>query len=338
MKPFYRLILFACFIAFSGVSTAQINTDDPFSGHYQLGNSAEIITISTPAAYDSCFTRVYDFIGSSNTVVPKPVHSYPTNGLPLWDDIHRGLIDIATADIDDDNDLDVVLVKEGDPEIYVPKIDTASLDWLSAGDGGMVGYGFHAPYRIVKANLIDNGRDEVIMATTSNCCPAYLRLGAWYCSDVSSLSMSEIFDCIDKIELMHVYFSYPWFDVAACDFDGDGLDEALVIGSEIPIYWAYRNWSLTAQIYKFDLDYEEFYPHYYCEGWWDRLEKLANIDSCTMNSMEPECRFIEQMAVTVGDFDGNVKKEAVIGYQDFTREWVANGEQWDYTIHTTSFL
>lgn len=223
MKPLLGLLLL---LSVSSSILAQVSVkQDPLLGHYILANSAELVCIRDVRGTSPQLTlsqRLFDFLPNGQ-IASQGSDSTFTNGRPLntarW-------MDAVACDVNGDGKDELVNAWSGLSGLFNISVSAAAQptppgwEWTSTHVIEEPGDVVTGPIRLVAANLDTTPQQEVIA-----------------CYRVSGGLTISLYDSIDQATGALVKFgSELWadpaireFDLAAGDFDCDGLDEIIFV-------------------------------------------------------------------------------------------------------------
>ncbi|MFH2036154.1 MAG: hypothetical protein ABIJ45_07110, partial [Candidatus Zixiibacteriota bacterium] len=332
------IITFTVIISVSAL--ADFNHSDPLFKNRIIGNSAEILLMWPGAqASDSCSARVYDGhnLNPSNRIVYHGLEPYK----------NYKMLDASTGDYNGDGKDDIVMAYFG----YANNDGWGR--WIRIVIPEMTGYSMQATnhyyeydccmyemddiafeqlnIRLISGNFDDDANDEFVLAIWDY--GTYTGLGGDI--DIHLYNADNLNDPVLTTSILADFLDPTLkdaakFDLAAGDFNGDGVDEILLAGG-----YKIQNTQFGVFARIIQSDYEN-----------DQLVLKARKDSLyyhyegsTANS---EGDYVERIAIATGDFNGDRRDEAVVtmqhrngDWEDFTPYW-PNG--WDYRSYLSFFI
>lgn len=329
------ILSLTCVLIISLQAFSEINHNDPLFKNRIIGNSAEVLLMWPGAqAGDTCSARIYDGsdLNPSNRQVYHGVEPYK----------NYKMLDVTAGDYDGDGREDAVLAyfdyanNDGWDRwirLVIPNINGYSMQSANhyyeydccASDMDDISME-NLKIRLISGNFDDDANDEFVLAFWSTA-DHKLTLHLYNADDLDNPEMTA--------ELATDYLDEDLkdankFDLAAGDFNGDGIDEILIAGGYI---LPDNKFGIYARVVQSDYVGDQLIMkarkdslYYYSEG-------------STANS---EGDYVERIAVTTGDYNGDRRDEAVIAMQhrngdweDFTPYWPYG---WDYRTWLSLFL
>jgi hypothetical protein len=279
------------------------DTIDPFLGNHVFKNSAELLfQVSTPSGKQS--RSIYDF--SNNTMIRKIRHNYEDEyKIP-----NNGNTDVITGDFDGDYADEIISAWECSNHsiaISVPEINKDSLTWTNQ------------KFTILNSVLFYN-KNNVDLAVVNN----QIRLVAGdFDADPSKEFLLSYKGSDDKVHIVlyntdnllnlekttetTIDASNPYFryDIAAGDFDGDGLDELVFMNLDyLSLKSKYFKLVATVFVYDYDLINKAFDI------------KLKKSISCKDFNRICGWEQITGIALATGEFNGDGREEVICNYEN----------------------
>jgi len=328
-KKFYLGILLLAAISFMPGTTAA-DPPDPLARNRVIGNSSEIIAV-WPIRGDnqSLRSRVWDFDGSTlyeGGDSPSGVIN------PDW---NRKMVDIASGDFDGDDKDDIVMasVYDNTVRLNIPTVSKSGDHYFNLNPHIVVQetevyYGYDLSYELgniylVSGNFDDDAKKEFVLAFWD---AAYKRIEikVYNADDLMSPELAIENDDIYMNELLR---DAGTFDIAAGDFDCDGIDEIIVAYG---LYAGDRDFRVAVKVFKVDMDGGVLVSK-------ATDESLFEYDPQTPANSEGD--YVERIAIATGNFDNtDCGEEAVICYQYRLADWVhVQGTQYTYKFYTKHY-
>jgi hypothetical protein len=304
-----RMLFLACLFGFSNLMRAQSSSDplDLLKGHYTMGSSAELVLQYAPTSGIQVH-QLYDFPSDLNPSVTCQQSTNDTLKIAR----NRNM-DVATGDINGDNNDDIISawqIANHSIALSIPNIRQDTLAWStnqiilidSADDSGV---------RIITGHFDNRYKKRFVLAFNGMDGRLHIQL---YKSDnlFKIEKVSEI--TYDTLQISNTEFGLKLWDIAAGDFDGDGLDELVTINPQPPLTLSTDKYRITSKINVYDVD-----P---ISG--QLIHKTTQLIPANTSYGEGlNCYTqLSRVAITTGDFDGNGKDEVVYSFeQDYFREY-----------------
>ena len=186
---------------------------DPFMGNYILGNSAELVIQHAPTS-GTHSRRVYDFKNNVTSIIGEFNESY----VDTFQIAGNKSMDVATGDLDGDTYDDIISAWEcGNSSIAISITDLQrdSLHWINDRII-IVDSVLHSSIRLITGNFDRDYQKEFILAYHG--LDEKLHISLYQTDSLFTLQkLTEIAD--------YSLSSSSLYDIAAGDFDNDGLDE-----------------------------------------------------------------------------------------------------------------
>ena len=217
MRFILSFTILSVFLTFTLYAQTMYDEQDPFKGNYLLGNSAEILSAQEG------FLTISDF--ASNTITAGPVY----NDLDSYSKIR----DLANGDFNGDlRDECAMVIYSYDNS---PGIDTNSLSIRIVGH--TLAGGFTAITREIISGSGDARYLVRLVAGDFDQDPAQELLLAWHENGYITISLYELDSLSQQLVELQTLGNIPLnslgvsthFDIAAGDFDGDRMDEIVLV-------------------------------------------------------------------------------------------------------------
>ncbi|WP_340104235.1 T9SS type A sorting domain-containing protein [Rhodohalobacter sp. 8-1] len=298
--------------------TAQVNSEDPFRGNYMLGENSEIAALDF-GNWDSLASVTFTFIDANGDIATGGLNKLNSQSVEQDWDIHgdwdKLQADLATGDFDADG-LDDVIGVWNRPDstivLYVPEIDRNSYSWVNATRMSVQDDGFPKVYetdednlrgwiRMMPGQFDEDAEPEFVLAYWANTGdksggPIQIILydtdGTLIPRPKASVANKELSPFIENANYELINGSR--FDIATGDFDRDGTDEIVLLSVEPgPEVNGTVRGKLVSTIYDF--------------------ENAQIVEKVSLTISEHES--YEGLAVTTGDFNGDLFDEVALGFE-----------------------
>ena len=316
----FRIFSATLLLLMGSVLSAQ-NDDgptDPLLGGYHVGVSDEVVVLwadFTGSGGGFFHHRLYDYASKNN---PEEANEIIAKGgdsiagqLPV-----RDILDVFSEDIDGDGFDDVVSCWTGSEEhpiqIVVRQVDTASYEFMDAGvvnvlEGSEM-LGTKTLVRLIPGNFDQDAEKEFLLSYLGPDTTIRILL---YDTDGTLVPQRKGVLQADAIHLGdHSFMNY---DVGTGDFDGDGMDEIVLAGSdEIHIYEPGLNKeidkeTMTLNIYDVKKDDTYIFQPGVREAEIDLLPYLIRDNRLNFQ--------LHGIRLTSVDLNSNAVDEIAVGYQ-----------------------
>ncbi|MBN1351190.1 T9SS type A sorting domain-containing protein [candidate division KSB1 bacterium] len=303
-------VIFLLFIS-AGTLLAQAN--DPLANFDPGLRSDEIVAFT-----DWKKSQVFDYLnvpGKGDTLYPFP-EKLNADSLGNTDPGYL-FMDVITGNFIGDTQEEVVAAWEGpnrSVSLVISRIDPNNKEWsdlyVAQSDTGILMHNFLLdrwwiavdidPIKLVAGNFDEDTQEEFVLAYWLPDSTVKLTL---YDADESGNFYSKTTIADQQIFYHFVTMedkAYSWFDLAAEDFNNDGIDEVVLVGTEK------RNgvsWDIFVKIYAIDLITSQFIP---------QVKEIAF--SSTEIPPDIQVPILNRIIVTTGNFSNGTKNEGVIGF------------------------
>ncbi len=297
---FCVVLLLLCILPSPG--RAQVS-QDPLLGNYILGNSAEMVLLRIPALQNSLIHTLYDITPHLDTVSDFAVNNF-SGGYAF---------DVAMADVDADGKEEAGAIwmgTDGSLVLCVSRFTRGSVgpadQSLTSLPGTSVGA---AGVRIVRGTFDPDPADEYVVAYRNT--DETIRLMIIECDSVS-LAPSVSAE-IGDITLPAALSIDARFDIAAGDFDRDGLDEIFLTRVNALTSYAKSGSNavnLTTHLYGCVYDYDPVGAHLTRHGSlaFDVVRSIGGLP------MLQTCTDVRTggLAATAGDYNNDGREEPLV--------------------------
>lgn len=297
---------------------------DPFMGDYVLGNSAEILTAQER------ILNISDF--ASNAISPDPVYNDV--------DSHSKIRDLASGDFNGD------LREECAMAIYSydnsPGVNTHSLSIRVIGHTQVDGFS------VITREVISGSGDpgytvRLLSGNFDQDLPQELLL-AWYGNGYITISLYEVDGLSQQLVELATLGNIPLnnlgrstrFDIAVGDFDGDRMDEIVLIRNLLTPYFINMQWVATeikASVYDYDWKTQTIIPACENQFYWEVDLKKNFSGNISIGDLK-----LDRLVVTTGDFDGDMQDEAVLGFRLYFWEYEYDHPELMYRTFAYEYL
>jgi len=286
-----------CFLFLPSLIKAQngLSEYDPFRGNYSLGKKGEIISYCSFLSNDTCRQTIFDYNVSAQELDSLfSNYECDDNGIRGSKDI-----DLIIGNFNSDLYDDVAVAWEGPDQsllLMIPHIDTLTLGcsdkYVSKTDTMILCSGSHTKIRLAVGNFDLDPDDEFILAYLDKEDKINILL-----YDTNSGLVPSV-RCMITDHLLDTGMDFPArFDIAAGEFDGDGVDELIFVCVQPPE----SNWSICCTIYDYDYESDEF------------VKKIAGGKAFLKPSVNNYD--MDRLSIAAGDIDGDNLDEAVLGFE-----------------------
>lgn len=297
---------------------AQVNSDDPFRGNYMLGENSEIAALDF-GHFDSLASVSFTFIDANGNIATGGLNKLNSQSVEQeWDiygDWDKLQADLATGDFNADG-FDDVIGAWNRPDstivMYIPEIDRNSYSWVNATRMSVQDDGFPKVYetdedrlrgwiRMMPGQFDEDPEPEFLLvywANTGDISGGPIQIilydtdGTLTPRPIASVANRALSPFKENGNFALVDGSR--FDIATGDFDRDGTDEIILLSVEPgPEINGTIRGKLVSTIYDFE------------DG--QIVEKVSSTISENDN--------YAGLAVTTGDFNGNLFDEVALGFE-----------------------
>ena len=296
------LIITFCMLLWLNVNAQEPGDElDPLMGSYILGNSAEIILQCAPTSGEHGW-KIYDYQKDPAAIVQK---FSDVNTDTTYSIAGNKAMDITSGDLNGDRYDDIIAAWEcanHSIALCIPEMTKDSLSWenshITMLDSVLLG----SPIRLFTGDFDRDRRKEFVLA--------YFGLDRYV---HIALYQTDSLLVIEKLAEIADYFiaTSTLFDLAAGDFDSDGLDEIVLINYTTSDYIGNDHYRLRSNVKVYDYDYQGqlFIPHTTNE-----ISVINDYDAGLGVTS-----YVPRLVVATGNFDGDAQDEVVYGYEvDFT--------------------
>ncbi len=303
IRSLVRHLVLATLLVFPCLAMGQISGADPFLGNYDLGKSCELIMIWSEPTGDQCNQKIFDFLGATNIVLPKPQQSETGEAGMAGG---RSMAVIAD-DFDGDRKDDLVVAWEGAGRsicLVMPQINSGTLDWterqLTTIPAGSLNE--HSPHhiRLVPADFDADPEKEFVLAYWA--ADGSIRI-VLYDTDGSLIPTAQSEISNETLNWSYLGDGATCFDVAIGNFDRDCFDEIVLIGVDpvMPTHW-----SLFARVYDVN-------PDTYA------ITAKGRHGSIYQDAANPDY-LIRRLVVSAVDLNNDYFDDVVVGFQVWKSE------------------
>lgn len=275
---------------------------DPLMGSYTLGNSAEIILQCAPTSGEHGW-KIYDYQKDPAAIVQK---FSDVNTDTTYSIAGNKAMDITSGDLNGDRYDDIIAAWEcanHSIALCIPEMTKGSLSWQNSHItmlDSVLGLGF--PIRLFTGDFDRDRRKEFVLAYVG--LDRYVHIALYQADSLLVIEkLAEIADYFLGVSTL--------FDLAAGDFDYDGLDEIVLINYTTSDYIGNDHYRLRSNVKVYDYDYQGqlFIPHTTNE-----ISVINDYDAgLTVTS------YVPRLVVATGNLDGDAQDEVAYGYEvDFT--------------------
>ncbi|MCB2230336.1 T9SS type A sorting domain-containing protein [bacterium] len=325
------LTIVAIIVLTAGVHDARAD-NDPLAGNYVIGQSAEFTAIWPGARPgDSCHVGIYDYTGST---VQTDHHVY--HG--LFGNWEFKSLDVTTGDFTGDGFDDIVYAYfdptvssyDNDVRILMPTGMNGSLSYSGTMEFtipglclGSVFFLDYIPFRLCAGNFDDDPARELVIA--------YWNISNYRITiriyDIDEYHMPTLTASVDADRLAPWLEDAARFDIVTGDLNGDGTDELVLAGIDSV---SANDWRVYVRALSVNAAAGTITPR--------AKEYLYQYDP--PGTANGEGDFIERIAVTTGDFDGDRREEVAVGWQHRNGQWFKGVFAWQnyYRVYTSFFL
>lgn len=319
---FLNSILFATLMLVTGAASLAQSNDgpvDPLLGGYDIGVSDEIVLLwadFTGQGGGYFHQKLYDYASKNN---PDEANEILVKGKDsiLAQMPAQNMLDAFSEDIDGDGFDDVVSCwsgEEGDPlRLVIRQVDTTTYEFIDVGEINVLEEGetlaSKTLVRLVPGNLDMDAESEFILAYLDIDTTIQIIL-----YDTDGTLMPKRKAHVQDDAIFRGDNSFINYDIATGDFDGDGVDELVVIGgAELQVYEAEY---LKREIIKeamylnlYDVKKDEDYSFQpgASESEIDLLKYLIQDNSLNFR--------LHGLRLTSADMNNDAIDEIVLGYQ-----------------------
>lgn len=308
----FRKFLLSAIIFTISISANAADKPDPLFGNLMLGNSAEMVYFYAPNTSSTEATgKIMDFSGETIT----------DEGTRLISDLEADsykMLDVATGDFNGDGVDEValcMLLPNGSVRTRMYTISGGTgFGWscfydnhlgYSPFDGAKDSYNI----RIISGNFDADAKAEFAIALWNSVIPGNLHINIIDDAYPGSMRAAEYSGIVIDPGMTDA----AKFDIAAGDFSGNGIDEIIVAHGK---WQTSSDFRLQAQLFECDLPNDTIYGR----GWNSNVYQYNPGGNGT-----GEGNFIERIALTTGDFDGDMLDEAILGFQYVDGDWFEVG-------------
>ena len=313
-------------IFISCVSFAQTNSKDvdPFLGHHTLGGHADLVLFNTQFPYNKGFEIGYDFFSHDSVQMPV-MNTVSNNNIYSCDGVSGNFLMGSVSDQARDEAVCGTMESVGDSSMIV-KLYVAQM---------INGMWTVSPFTIDSVKFMMGPSSSFLVRMTSGYFdggPAKEFAIAYCLPDSVQMIMIRVFKLdsityrpIEITSIRNVQLpstltipseSWPaggFFDIAAGDFDGDGLDEIVLANNNAPFVLSGSNGVVLLSFHAYDFD------------WTSKNLVTKGVMNLSWNVLNPfyyhynksnlaEYNFLDQLVLKSGDFNGDGRAECVCGF------------------------
>jgi hypothetical protein len=307
MKRLAFRILLLIFIA--GITLAQ-DKQDPFQGHYNLGNSSEIALFTHNVFRDTLIRHnIFDYYGNSGQYFLDSSSSGTYNGdlgTSFYDASATYHIEAITGDFNGDGYDNIVSAwvgKNNSINIVVPNIKKNTLTWNDESSLILPDVlppnpnGSTTRFRLIKGFFDGDPEPNFVLAYWDKDGNIEIKI---FDVDPGSLMPVEKTSIADE-HLNYTISGDCIYDIAAGDFDGDGLDEIILTGYDEQ---STTNWSIFTKIYDVTNN----------NGNLSLVPKVKKSDFYTYADYNNSNYRINKIVLVTGDFENNTLDQFAVDF------------------------
>jgi len=302
------------FLLFVSAISIFAQTNDPLANFKPELRSEEIV-----AFYDWQKSQVFDYIYYHGE--GAKLDSFPAIVRP--DSIGRYLpsysrylfMDITTGNFIGTSQDEVVaawVAPNSSVILVISKVDPHNKEWLdihvSRSDTGEVINDDQiyeiATIRLVAGNFDQDPQEEFILAYLA--ADTTIKMTLYDTDDMGNFESKAVISdqkLSFTVKTWKDEKAYMWFDLAAEDFNNDGIDEVVLVGDEKENE---SGWNIFVKIYEVDSTTPEFIP---------QVKGVAF--HSTESQSELQVPVLNRLIVTTGKFSNTSNNEGVIGFYNF---------------------
>ncbi|GAB5409263.1 MAG: hypothetical protein BalsKO_16280 [Balneolaceae bacterium] len=300
---------------------AQINENDPFFRNYLLGQNSEILTIN--GGSDSTLVRIYDSNGNISTDGISLINSIPINSpWGIVGDSSSASVDLLTADFNGDGFDDFLGAWPGPDStltLYFSEINPNTFDFQNSLPVSIQDEDYPNLYvinefdtksiiRLELAQIDDDAKPEIILAYWADDNEPTGGSIQIIVLEIADDGQLQIIHSISDIRLSpnvedadNTLIRSTKFEITAADFDGDETDELALLSVKPGVDFGTSSdfgWQLVATIYDFE------------DG---QIKNVGGSTSPILRNDGENNEYIQRMALTSGDYNGDVIEELGLG-------------------------